>query len=382
MDNYSSSHVEITIEALDIQKMQEKGKEHFKFEKYISNQQKLKHNRSTRRLTGLQLPLHPMQVFGWIVLMFLGLVSFFYIIPSFVNKIQGPLYSLVSFLYIFHIVSHLGVLLIDPAEEEIRRFHRKDRVIPKLDRRKHWHVIENEYCNLCDIATTSKRTKHCSDCNKCISGFDHHCVWLNHCVGSRNYYAFLMCVGSAIVINLAIVAMTIGLIGIFVVDQNTSGNIPFLVFVGLISILASAVVIFLLNLFIFHMYICFHGVTTYEFNRLKIDEEAGRISVPIATEIQAPKPRRKMRTARIVVKNETSVQELVSIEQLVSSNSSVVREDVVPTALVKDEESPISIISNVRLTVTTYDLLENLIMLGLIAAFWRQHWKRILKNNH
>lgn len=38
----------------------------------------------------------------------------------------------------------------------------------------------------CIIAQGS-RTKHCRKCNKCVDGFDHHCLWLNTCVGERNY---------------------------------------------------------------------------------------------------------------------------------------------------------------------------------------------------
>jgi len=33
-------------------------------------------------------------------------------------------------------------------------------------------------------------TKHCSYCNKCVSDFDHHCKWLNTCVGGKNYKLF------------------------------------------------------------------------------------------------------------------------------------------------------------------------------------------------
>ena len=48
----------------------------------------------------------------------------------------------------------------------------------------------NDFCPYCRIKKEGK-VKHCHVCCRCVSGFDHHCNWINNCVGDNNIFAFL-----------------------------------------------------------------------------------------------------------------------------------------------------------------------------------------------
>jgi hypothetical protein len=46
-------------------------------------------------------------------------------------------------------------------------------------------------CRTCELLKPA-RSKHCSICKRCISKFDHHCIFINNCVGYGNQHYFIL----------------------------------------------------------------------------------------------------------------------------------------------------------------------------------------------
>lgn len=47
----------------------------------------------------------------------------------------------------------------------------------------------NVECRTCHTVKPA-RSKHCSICGKCVLVADHHCIWVNNCIGKGNYLYF------------------------------------------------------------------------------------------------------------------------------------------------------------------------------------------------
>lgn len=54
------------------------------------------------------------------------------------------------------------------------------------------------YCVAC-MARRPLRSKHCRHCNRCVARHDHHCPWVNNCIGVNNHRQFMVFIASLVV---------------------------------------------------------------------------------------------------------------------------------------------------------------------------------------
>ncbi len=142
-----------------------------------------------RRINACSLPFHYIQIIAIIVIVFLVLMNYLTLcinIPT--NPWQWLSIVLSSVLILPFLIVFLVLSCLDPAENEV--IYKSHGPRTDFDRREHAHVITDLYCHVCLVHVTEK-AKHCSSCNKCIYAFDHHCIWLNTCIGGKNYRLFL-----------------------------------------------------------------------------------------------------------------------------------------------------------------------------------------------
>ncbi|KAL4457047.1 hypothetical protein ABPG74_014685 [Tetrahymena malaccensis] len=83
------------------------------------------------------------------------------------------------------------------------------------------------WCVVCK-GYVQEQSKHCSQCNRCTEVFDHHCVWLNNCIGRRNYSYFIKFTVSCFIIEAQWIVLNIT----YVLTQNSDYSYENFVFIA------------------------------------------------------------------------------------------------------------------------------------------------------
>lgn len=244
------------------------------------------------RVNGWTKPIHYLQFTAWFLLFIFALCYFGVVAIALQDDWKPAAYVCVGVLYIIHAAFHIAATTINPADDGARVQMKQQHQMPRFDRTKHAHVIENEYCHLCETYV-SKKSKHCRACNKCVKDFDHHCLWLNNCVGSRNYRYFLATISSALVGALVILTVSLFVFINAILDfQNldktvwwrhlSTSWILFEVFIGILSFLCIMCVLLLGQLLCFHIVLIRRGISTYDYiQQTRSNEKNGDASTAI-----------------------------------------------------------------------------------------------------
>lgn len=125
------------------------------------------------------------------------------------------------------------------------------------------------WCYLCE-EVRSRGTKHCFSCRKCVAGFDHHCPFLNTCVGRRNYGCFIAFASSfelLCVLQITIVAFSwwnFERLRFRPLYPSILSAESFRTLLAVSIVLPIAFCLCLLSLLHFHSYLAWKRMTTFE----------------------------------------------------------------------------------------------------------------------
>ncbi|RWR95404.1 putative protein S-acyltransferase 16 isoform X1 [Cinnamomum micranthum f. kanehirae] len=121
------------------------------------------------------------------------------------------------------------------------------------------------YCQKCSHHKPP-RAHHCRVCRRCVLRMDHHCVWINNCVGHANYKVFFVFVLYSVTAGIHSLVLLVGSAAYDVHrDQQQSGSsfkTPYVI-CGVLLVPLTVALSILLG---WHIYLILHNKTTIEYH--------------------------------------------------------------------------------------------------------------------
>ena len=192
---------------------------------------------------------------------YVALFCIHYLIYVVDQRAKAALYlAFYHILLLFTVVSFTVATFLDPGDTRKVAMHMPQTVGPRLPGSIELDQFTASYCTFCQQYKPA-RAHHCSDCQMCCLKMDHHCVWLNNCVGFRNYKLFYLTSFYGTLLCALVFATLLQILIWQLVNSRLVGiSVQFLI----LTVFAAVLGLGCLILFGFHTYIIVIGRTTIE----------------------------------------------------------------------------------------------------------------------
>jgi len=178
------------------------------------------------------------------------------------KTLQGTNVDTTFFLaLIIQIITLIHVTVVNTTEPEFTPEKFEEQVPLFRPEPGYNKVIRDRYCQLCKINVISRRPHHCRNCNRCTFEFDHHCSFLNVCIGRRNHLAFMVFLISSIFTSGIVLYLTYVMFRYAKIFESTR----LLVTTGCIALVSMITVVFISVLTVIQCNLMFNGDTCLEF---------------------------------------------------------------------------------------------------------------------
>ncbi|KAK7198737.1 palmitoyl acyltransferase 11 [Novymonas esmeraldas] len=227
------------------------------------------------RRTGYEFPPDALQVGAWAAIAVLAVLHYTVQIPFFDGALFIVVLVISSVLVASVVLTKVALELYPQQDPEVFRTD-----IPRLHQDQ---LVQESAAPGTEPCVFCRRfvqvgCKHCSVCDKCVPGFDHHCRWLNSCVGAKNYRLFATFMSVAWVGMAWVGAFSLYTIQLMLRDidgfkrrmrarayHSAPRAFPALVVFNFVCLLiAGAGICALSKLIYFHVYLYFTHQSTYE----------------------------------------------------------------------------------------------------------------------
>ncbi|KAH7669617.1 palmitoyltransferase protein [Dioscorea alata] len=123
------------------------------------------------------------------------------------------------------------------------------------------------YCEKC-CSYKPPRTHHCRVCKRCVLKMDHHCIWINTCVGYKNYKSFVI---FALHASLGSCYAMVIFVSNLMQKEHDFGIVSVKLFYALSGLVILGASLSSTSLFCWHVYLLAHNMTTIEYRGAQKD---------------------------------------------------------------------------------------------------------------